>query len=66
MSETTQQIADMLDMLPSEEQQFALEVMKKLVLAWDPDFTKLTADEARRLDASDKEDGVPLDAIDWT
>ncbi|MDR0951749.1 MAG: hypothetical protein LBM18_02385 [Oscillospiraceae bacterium] len=39
----------MIDMLPEKEQNFALELMKKLVLAWDPDFTKLTPAEAERL-----------------
>lgn len=27
-------------------------MLKKIVLAWDPDFTKLTPDEARRLEIS--------------
>ena len=43
------EIADMLEMLPREEQEFACEVMKKLILAWDPDFTKLTPKEAAEL-----------------
>ena len=42
--------AEMLDMLPEKEQNFAYELMKKLVLAWDPDFTKLTPDEKKRLE----------------
>ena len=32
-------IANMVDMLPEEEQKFAQEFVRKLVLAWDPDFT---------------------------
>jgi len=43
-----QQIVDMLGMLPDKEQGFACEMLKRVVLAWDPDFTKLTQDEARR------------------
>jgi hypothetical protein len=39
----------MIDMLPEKEQSFAVELMKKLILAWDPDFTKLTPTEAERL-----------------
>ena len=30
-------------------------LVKKLVLAWDPDFTKLTPSEAKRLDEAQKE-----------
>jgi hypothetical protein len=29
-------------MLPADKQRFAYEFIKKLVLAWDPDFTKVT------------------------
>ena len=35
----------MLEMLPETEQDFALEFVKRLVLAWDPDYTKLTPSE---------------------
>lgn len=50
MTSATQQIVDMLGMLPKEEQDFACEMLKKIVLAWDPDFTKLTPDEAKRFE----------------
>lgn len=49
MSNKSQQIAEMIDMLPEQEQEFAYELIKKLVLAWDPDFTKLTPDERKAL-----------------
>ena len=43
--------------------------MKKLVLAWDPDFTKLTPSERTDLDAAreDFQNGkaVPHTDIDW-
>lgn len=55
MSSSTQQIIDMLNMLPEQEQNFACEMLKKIVLAWDPDFTKLTPDEARRLETGKKQ-----------
>ena len=42
MSNTAQQVANMIDMLPENDQQLAFELIKKLVLAWDPDFTKVT------------------------
>ena len=41
----SEQVAQFVDMLPSNEQLFALEFIKRLVLAWDPDFTKVTAQE---------------------
>lgn len=43
---TSEQIAQMVDMLPDTEQAFAYEMVKRLVLAWDPDFTKLTKAES--------------------
>ena len=42
MAPKSQAIAQMVDMLPEQDQQLAFELVKKLVLAWDPDFTKLT------------------------
>lgn len=41
----SQQIAQMVDILPDADQALALELIKKLVLAWDPDFTKATPGE---------------------
>ena len=43
------EITSMLEMLPQAEQEFACEVVRKLILAWDPDFTKLTPQEAADL-----------------
>ena len=46
-----------------------LEFIKKLVLAWDPDFTKVTPEEAKRLRAAEndiKQNGTAShDDIDW-
>ena len=47
MSDIALDAARMLDMLPESEQSFAFEFIKKLVLAWDPDFTKVTPEEAQ-------------------
>lgn len=55
MSSVTKQIVEMLDMLPETEQQLACEVLKRLVLAWDPDFTKLTPSESVSLSNALKE-----------
>ena len=49
MSEIAMNAAHMIDMLPDPDKNLAYELIKKLVLAWDPDFTKLTTEEAKQL-----------------
>lgn len=70
MAPIAQQIADMVDMLPEHDQTLAFELVKKLVLAWDPDFTKLTPGEKLELDRAAAEmasgDYVPDSAINWS
>jgi hypothetical protein len=69
MSTATKEAVDLLEILPESEQNFALEFIKKLVLAWDPDFTKLTAAERKELEEAEKsivEEGtISHDAINW-
>jgi GrpB-like predicted nucleotidyltransferase (UPF0157 family) len=55
MSVVSKQIIDMLDMLPESEQQLAFELIKRMVLAWDSDFTKLTSTERERLMKAEEE-----------
>ena len=59
----------MMDMLPEHEQALAFEMLKRIVLAWDPDFTKLTEAEALSLQLAEDElakgDTIPHDAIKW-
>lgn len=47
----------------------ALEIIKKLVLAWDPDYTKVTPAERAALDEAELEfengETVSYDAINW-
>ena len=50
MAPIAQQIADMVDMLPEKDQALAFEWVKKLVLAWDPDFSKVTPAEKAEID----------------
>jgi hypothetical protein len=63
------EITSMLEMLPSEEQNFACEVMKKLILAWDSDFTKLTPAESEELKIAHMQisngEVFDDDEIDW-
>ncbi len=65
MSETIKQTINMLEMLPDQEQNLALEIVKRLVLAWDPDFTKLTPEERRRLEAAENGEYLDLESIEW-
>ena len=49
MSPVTKEITTMLDMLPESEQELAYEFIKRLVLAWDSDFTKVTETEREQI-----------------
>ena len=67
MTATTQEICDMVELLPESEQMLAREFIRRMVLAWDPDFTKATAVEARGIEEGIRQfdDGefVDLDSI---
>ena len=69
MSEFAMDAARMVDMLPDNEKSLACELLKRLVLAWDPDYTKLTEDERATLDKAmaemDAGDTVRESEIDW-
>jgi hypothetical protein len=69
MGNTAQAIASMVDILPENDQNLAYELVKKLVLAWDPDFTKVTAEEAKQLEEAERnfENGntVSMNEINW-
>ena len=65
MSDMAMDAARMLDMLPDEEKSFTYEFIKKMVKAWDPDFTKVTPDEARRIEAAEQSGFVDDSDIDW-
>lgn len=69
MSTTTKQAIDLMEILPESEQSFALEFIKRLVLAWDPEFTKLTAAEQAELEAAREEIGngetISHEEIEW-
>ena len=69
MAPIAQQIADMVDMLPEKDQALAFELVKKLVLAWDPDLSKVTPAEKAEIDkaAAELEAGeyVTDQAVNW-
>lgn len=54
MTQVVQESLRMLEMLPESEQELASQLIKRLVLAWDPDFTKLTQDEKTQLDEAEQ------------
>ena len=65
MSPRTQQMVKMYEMLPEQEQELAYETIKRFVLAWDPDFTKVTSEERKRIDDAEKSGYISDEDIDW-
>ncbi len=69
MSTVARQIVEMIDMLPEQEQLLAFELVKRMVLAWDGDFTKITPFERERLRQAEKEikngEMVEHSELDW-
>ena len=64
MSNVALDAARMMDMLPEDEKEFAYEFIKKLVKAWDPDFTKATPEEAEKMEVAEKSGFVEESEID--
>ncbi len=65
MSETVMNAARIMNLLPASDQEFAYEFIKKLLLAWDPDFTKLTSDEEKALLEAEQGEFLEESEIDW-
>lgn len=69
MSAATKEVINLMEILPESDQNFALEFIKKLVLAWDPDYTKVTSEERKALEEAEKdiaENGtISHDTINW-
>ena len=69
MTVQEQDILTMYNTLPEAEQDLAYELLRRLVLAWDPDFTKLTPSERADLEESERDlnEGhtVRMEDIDW-
>lgn len=55
MNAMAQETARLLELLPEQELKTVNDLVKMLVRAWDPDFTKVTMEERQRIDAADKE-----------
>ena len=65
MSSITIEAARLMEALPEADKKFAYEFIKKLVLAWDPDFTKVTDEEAEIIKNAEESGYVDEDEIDW-
>ena len=65
MQNIASDVRDMIEILPYDDQKLAYEIIKKLVLAWDPDFTKVTPEEAARIKAAEESGFVDEKDIDW-
>jgi len=63
------EISALVDLLPENEQTLVYEFIKRIVLAWDSDYTKLTPSERERLERAEMDflngDTVSHDDIDW-
>ena len=65
MSTQVKAITERLDMLPETEQNLALELVKRIVLAWDPDYTKLTPKETIELEDAKNSGYINEEDIAW-
>lgn len=65
MSNIALEAARLMDFLPEADKVFAYEFIKKLILAWDPDFTKVTPEEAEKIKAAENSGFVDDEQIDW-
>ncbi|MDR2687896.1 MAG: hypothetical protein LBB75_09090 [Oscillospiraceae bacterium] len=50
MSSSTRTLLETVAYLPDAEQALIAEIVKRVILAWDPDFTKVTAAEKASID----------------
>ena len=65
MPETVLYAARMMNLLAAEEKEVACVIIKRLLIAWDPDYTKLTADEEKALLAAENSGFLSESEIDW-
>ena len=53
MSAAMKEMIDLVEFLPEADQALIAELIKRIYLAWDPDFTKLTATERASVEESE-------------
>ena len=57
--------AKLIDVLPEADKVFAYEFIKKLVIVWDSDFTKVTAEEKELIEQAESSGYIDEKDIDW-
>ncbi len=70
MSDNAKQLINLFEILPENDQVMLLELTKKMLLAYDPDYTKLLPDEKEQLESAliDFKNGVNIsngESINW-
>ena len=65
MSDIVMNAASMMELLPDSDKNFVYEFIKKMVMAWDPDFTKVTTAEAERIEKAENSGFIDEEDIDW-
>ena len=70
MSNNTKQLINLFEILPENDQEMLLELTKKLLLAYDPEYIKLLPDEKKDIEGAlhDFENGVNIEdgsSINW-
>lgn len=60
-----QEVGQLVSLLPENDQNMILELVKRCVLAWDPDYTKLTPQETKELDEAESGEYISAAEIDW-
>ena len=63
MSNAAMNISKMVDMLPESDRYFVQEFVKKLILAWDSDFTKVTPEEAEQIKYAENDEFISYSKI---
>ena len=62
---TAQKINRLVTLLPESDQNMIYELVKKFILAWDPDYTKLTPQEYAELEIARNDNYISGDDFDW-
>ena len=70
MSNNTKQLINLFEILPENDQNMLLELTKKMLLAYDPEYTKLLPNEKKDIEGAllDFENGVNIEdgsSINW-
>lgn len=65
MSDRVLEAARLMEMLPEADQDFVFTFIQKLVQAWDPDYTKVTPQEAREIAEAEASGFIDEADIDW-